>query len=135
MYTVLLAVDREAEPARHTAAAVGNLPGDHTDVNVFVLHCFTENPEGASATQLASVRAAVDELEEAGIANEVVETSGDPAEEIQDRAEELEADLVVVGGRKRSPAGKALFGSVSQSVILQSDRPVMVTGAEANERR
>lgn len=133
MYTVVLAVDKESEPARHAAAAVGDLPGDHTDVNVFVLHCFTDNPRGASATQVAGVRAAIDELEDAALSTEIVEASGDPAKAIRNQAAELEADLIVVGGRKRSPAGKALFGSVSQSVILQSDRPVMITGEGGEE--
>ena len=133
MYTVVLAVDEEPEPARHAATAVGNLPGDHTDVNAFVLHCFTDNPRGASATQVAGVRAAVDELQDAELTTEIVEASGAPAEAIQRQAEELAADLIVVGGRKRSPTGKALFGSVSQSVILQSDRPVMITGEKEAE--
>lgn len=50
---------------------------------------------------------------------------GDPATEITKVAEEVDARFVVVGGRKRSPTGKAIFGSVSQSVILDSERPVV----------
>lgn len=38
-------------------------------------------------------------------------------------------DAIVLGGRKRSPAGKAIFGSVTQAVIRESDRPVVVTGS------
>jgi nucleotide-binding universal stress UspA family protein len=95
---------------------------------VTLLHSFVDNPSGASATQLASVRAAADVLDEAGVEYEIAETSGDPAEAIIDEADAIDADLVVVGGRKRSPAGKALFGSVTQTVILNAGRPVMVTG-------
>ena len=39
-------------------------------------------------------------------------------------AEDVEADLVVVGGRKRSPAGKAVFGSTAQEILLESPCPV-----------
>lgn len=50
---------------------------------------------------------------------------GDPAEEIVSYAESNEARYLVISGRKRSPVGKALFGSVVQSVMLESDVPVV----------
>lgn len=50
---------------------------------------------------------------------------GDPATEIVDEAERSDARYVVVGGRNRNPGEKALFGSVSERVILDADRPVM----------
>jgi nucleotide-binding universal stress UspA family protein len=55
-------------------------------------------------------------------------SSGDPAQAIIDVADEADADLIVVGGRRRSLAGKALFGSVTQRVILNAGRSVLVTG-------
>lgn len=50
---------------------------------------------------------------------------GDPAEVILDVAEEVDASFLVVGGRKRTPVGKALFGSVSQSLLLNANCPVV----------
>jgi nucleotide-binding universal stress UspA family protein len=43
---------------------------------------------------------------------------------------EVDADLVVVGARKRTPVGKAVFGSVTQSVVLDSPVPVTVVRTE-----
>ncbi|QLG60539.1 universal stress protein [Halorarum salinum] len=128
MYHVVLGVDENEDRAEAGARAVTNLPGDPGEKRVTLLHVFQDNPSGASATQVASVRAAEDVLEAAGVAVEIDESSGDPAEAILELAEEGDADVIVVGGRKRSPAGKALFGSVTQTVILNADRPVMVTG-------
>jgi nucleotide-binding universal stress UspA family protein len=51
-------------------------------------------------------------------------------ERIVDLAEEIGADLVVVGGRKRSPAGKALFGSTAQEVLLNAPCPVTLVRDE-----
>jgi len=49
---------------------------------------------------------------------------GDPGAEIVDYATEQDVRYVVVGGRQRTPTGKALFGSVTQAVMLES--PVSV---------
>ncbi|ELZ19878.1 UspA domain protein [Halosimplex carlsbadense 2-9-1] len=49
---------------------------------------------------------------------------GDPGAEIVGYAAEQDARYVVVGGRQRTPTGKALFGSVTQAVMLES--PVSV---------
>jgi nucleotide-binding universal stress UspA family protein len=129
MYSVVVAVDENEERAVECAEAVVGLPGDPGDLSVAVLHSFVDNPSGASATQVGSVRAVRDMLDEAGIDFVVEESSGDPAEEILELAEDRDADLIVVAGRKRSPAGKALFGSVTQTVILNADRPVLVAGS------
>jgi len=65
-------------------------------------------------------------LDELGITNDRVLHVGDPAEAIQSVARDRDVDAIVLGMRKRSPVGKALFGSVSQTVLLNTDRPVIV---------
>lgn len=57
---------------------------------------------------------------------------GDPGDEILSAAEMVDARYIVVGGRKRSPVGKAVFGSVSQSVVLNADRPVVTVTEPAD---
>lgn len=50
---------------------------------------------------------------------------GKASKEIIRYADEHSARYIVVGKRKRSPTGKAVFGSVTQSVLLNSNQPVM----------
>jgi nucleotide-binding universal stress UspA family protein len=127
MRDVLLPIDTDNDRALAQADTVRDLfDADSTVAHLF--HDFTDNPEGASVSQVGAVKHAADALENAGFEVSYHETSGDPAESIIDTGEELDVDAIVVAGRKRSPAGKALFGSVSQSVILGSDRPVIVCG-------
>ncbi|UPV73523.1 universal stress protein [Halorussus limi] len=133
MYHVVIAVDEETDRARRQATAVADLPNSAEEVRATLLHIFTENPGGASATQVGSVRRAEELLENEGIEVAISERSGDPAAAVLDFAESEDADCICVGGRNRSPAGKAIFGSVSQSVILQADRPVLVTGGAETE--
>jgi nucleotide-binding universal stress UspA family protein len=56
----------------------------------------------------------------------VVGLEGEPADSIVEYAADLDARYVVVGGHKRSPAGKALFGNTTQSVLLGTERVVVV---------
>lgn len=129
MYHIVIGVDEQSDRARKQAQAVTDLPRAADEVRATVLHVFTENPDGASATQVGSVRRAEEYLENEGVEVRVAEQSGEPATTLLDFAQSEDADCICVGGRSRSPAGKAIFGSVSQSVILQSDRPVLVTGS------
>lgn len=50
---------------------------------------------------------------------------GTPTEEVLDEAERTDARYLVIGGRKRTPVGKAVFGSTTQSILLEADRPVV----------
>ena len=46
-------------------------------------------------------------------------------------ADTVGAELLVIGARRRSPVGKALLGSVTQTVILEANVPVLVVKAPA----
>jgi nucleotide-binding universal stress UspA family protein len=130
MYEIILGADNSEARARAAAKAVVDMPVDTADVHVTILHDFTENPEGASVTDVAAVRRAREVLEDAGFEVTLEESSGDPAEELVDLADDQDANMIVVGGRKRTPTGKVLFGSVTQGVILSTERPVLVVSAE-----
>ena len=126
MYHVLLGVALDDESrAIAQANAVADLPGDPSDVTAHLCHVFQDNPEGASVHQLGTVRRAREVLEAAGVTCAHYEASGDPGEELIAAAEDVDADLICVSGRKRSPAGKAVFGSTTQTVVLNADRPVL----------
>ena len=128
MYHVLLAVAADDDLVDTQIDAVRSLPEAPEAVEVTVFHCFGKNPSGASVAQVGSARRARDELEDAGLAVRLDESSGDPAEAIIDAAREYDVDAICLAGRKRTPAGKVLFGSVTQGVILGTDRPVIVCG-------
>jgi len=61
-----------------------------------------------------------------GIEHEVRQTVGlDVAEELLKVADEVGAELLVIGMRHRTPVGKLLMGSVAQRVLLDSKVPVL----------
>ncbi|MFC6825883.1 universal stress protein [Halopelagius fulvigenes] len=76
------------------------------------------------ASRMTVAREVIERLERDGIDCEPRATTGTSGEGIVAIAEEVGADRVVVGGRRRSPAGKAIFGSVAQEVMLEAPCPV-----------
>lgn len=75
--------------------------------------------------RLSVVRTVEDALRSAAIDYEVRGVVGaNRGERIVELAETVGADLLFVGGRRRSPAGKAVFGSTAQEVMLSAPCPV-----------
>ncbi|WP_418286425.1 universal stress protein [Halorubrum sp. DTA46] len=54
----------------------------------------------------------------------------DPADGIVKVGQEVDARFIVIGARRKSPVGKAIFGSTTQSVLLSADRPVVTVMEE-----
>jgi nucleotide-binding universal stress UspA family protein len=55
----------------------------------------------------------------------------EPAEEVVDVADELGADLVVIGLRHRTAVGKFLMGSTAQRILLDAHCPVLAVKADS----
>jgi nucleotide-binding universal stress UspA family protein len=55
----------------------------------------------------------------------------DVAETILELTGKVEADLLIIGARRRSPVGKLILGSVTQTLILEADVPVLVVKSAA----
>lgn len=65
-------------------------------------------------------------LEAAGVPYDRVDLEGSPAEEVVRHAEEIGADLIVVGSRKRSELRRLFLGSTSSRIIQLAGCDVMV---------
>lgn len=84
-----------------------------------------------SETQLEEVRA---ELTDAGVDHEVRQLvrGMDPAEDLVAVAEEVAAEFIVIGLRRRSPVGKLILGSNAQRVLLDAPCPVLAVKADVD---
>ncbi len=71
-------------------------------------------------------------LEAAGIVHEIRQLvrGFEPAEDLINIAEEVEAVLVVIGLRRRSPVAKLVLGSSAQRVLLDAPCPVLAVKAQ-----
>ncbi|AHG01309.1 universal stress protein (plasmid) [Halostagnicola larsenii XH-48] len=76
------------------------------------------------ASRMSVVRTITDLLEAASIDVETRAAPGTSGDGLVDIAEDVDADRVIIGGRRRSPTGKALFGSAVQTVMFNAPCPV-----------
>ena len=117
------ALRRAAEEARFRSTKLivinSNKGGSHLDAE-----------EAARAEQeLTDVRA---ELDADGVAHEVRQLvrGKEPAEDLIAVAEEVDADFIVIGLRRRTPVGKLILGSNAQRILLDAPCPVLAVKAE-----
>lgn len=58
---------------------------------------------------------------------------GDMADEIISVSEAMDAELIVIGLRRRTPVGKLLLGSNAQRILLDSRSPVLAVKADERQ--
>jgi nucleotide-binding universal stress UspA family protein len=146
--TVLLAIsqrdERRLAELVDTAADVVSADG-----TVVVLHAFEEDrydeiaaelhlgPDAKSRPDELAQRHTVasdaaERLRERGIDVTVRGAIGENGTAILRVADDVDANMLIVGGRSRSPSGKALFGSTAQRVLLDADAPVTFVKEQAS---
>ncbi|WP_042663012.1 MULTISPECIES: universal stress protein [Haloferax] len=147
--TVVVAVDdsnRAATVLARASALAADLDEPLHSLHVLqrtdLVDTLEKEVEGQAVTENREVKRVGAEIIERAAANgelehdtaeiENVVRVGDPAEQITTYADNVDTRYIVVGGRRRSPTGKALFGSVTQRVMLSSTVPVLnvPTGTE-----
>ncbi|MFB6079148.1 MAG: universal stress protein [Halarchaeum sp.] len=138
---ILLAVGpNDADRVSALASTLIDIAGP-TGADVVLAHVFTEdefesatdNLDVASSGDIsadevarrhATIQDLANQLDDAGVSYDVRGAIGPHGERIVSLAESEDADLAIVGGRKRSPTGKAVFGSTAQEVMLSAPCPV-----------
>jgi nucleotide-binding universal stress UspA family protein len=91
----------------------------------------TSDPSGATFASDTEVAAVQQRLDASGVRYTLRQLvrGRDAAQEIVGLAGELDAELVVIGLRHRSPVGKLLLGSRSQAILLDAPCPVLAVKA------
>lgn len=147
MYRVLIPVDDNNDRVGEHIDTIDDLPSVDVEIEAHVVYVYEEvetpgEGGGFASGYLDDLNESLDELRdppetvykvtealsERGIDAEIRELVGDPADAILTASQELDADILLMGVRDRSPIGKVVFGSVSQKVILGSEVPVLVAG-------
>jgi nucleotide-binding universal stress UspA family protein len=91
--------------------------------------------EHALQRTAAAVEELVRQIRERGVAVQVVVRSGEPAATLLQVADDVEAELVVVGTRGGGDPADPLLGSVARSVVAHGRRPTLVVPAAAGPVR
>jgi nucleotide-binding universal stress UspA family protein len=143
---ILVATDFSEHSERALAFAVDL--AEEVGARIYLLHAFTVpvvGPPAGSGLTLSDlsgriVHGAQDGLEKAIAAtkNRDVEIcpllkEGDPRIVIPTTAEDLRADLLVVGTHGRQGVARALIGSVAESVVRTAEIPVVTMRARGAE--
>lgn len=127
MYTVVMGAGPDTERTLTKAHTIAGLPRSPDDLAVVVVHA-------SDTDDNSTVSRATEFFTERDIETSVETVNTDPPTALIEVATEHEADLLCVGGRQHSPAGKVQLRGGAQSVILNTDRPVLVAGEPADSR-
>ncbi|HSS67140.1 MAG TPA: universal stress protein [Nocardioidaceae bacterium] len=122
------------KPEGRAALALGAQEAKARSASVVVVNShrggreFDRDDAMESQAQLDEVK---QELDAAGVEHEIRQLvrGMDPAEDLINVANEVSADLIVIGLRRRSPVGKLILGSNAQRILLDAPCPVLAVKA------
>lgn len=133
---VLLAIDGSASSAA-ACQLTASLPWPGGSV-IHVLGVSEDEEsdwlDGPDADFMVAIRETVEQLRAAGLNARRLVVPGRPASLIVDVANDLGAELVIVGSRGRGPLTSMLLGSVSAEVVDHAPCPVFVVRSPAASR-
>jgi nucleotide-binding universal stress UspA family protein len=84
-------------------------------------------PVSVDIASEATVADLIERATAAGVDLEIRQEAhaGDLADEVVRVADAVDASVIVIGLRRRSPVGKLIMGSAAQRILLDADRPVL----------
>lgn len=115
------------------------------DEELYVIHVLSESKFESRADNSPGYYRDDARDDAAMVANRVVEDAldspenveligrvGNAADEVLKFADDVNARYIVTGGRRKSPVGKAVFGSDAQRILLNSTAPVVTVMGPTN---
>ena len=123
----MIVVGYTADPFGHAALEQGIAEAKLRNTSLLVVNATSgESYVDARFAGETEVRDVEAHLAECGVSFELIQPFGvDPADELLAAMDRVDAQLLVVGIRHRSPVGKLLLGSVAQKLILECPKPVL----------
>jgi nucleotide-binding universal stress UspA family protein len=142
----VLVVVEETESTKELVREAGELAAG-VEAEVYLVHVTTREKFSEYATSLADIpdrdtgysidrakegacqfaeNIGQEVLEGLAVEYETIGALGDKKEQVLKIAHQKDCDHLFISGRKRSPTGKALFGDVTQSILLTFDGMVTV---------
>ena len=137
MYETILVPTDGSDPANRAVEHALEI-ADRCDANLHAMYCVETYRYGEPA--LSSTEIVLDNLEDRGASmleeiadradNAGIECTwnvchGRPWEEVNEKATELDADLVVIGFQGQSHERPGKIGSVAERIVRYADRPVL----------
>jgi len=121
-------------PEGRTALDLAIEEAERRDSRLIVVHSMrggAKTKEGEYLSYQKALDALASELNERGIDHEIHEYVRDqtPAEDLIQAVDKFDAEVLVIGYRRRTATGKALLGSHAQDVLMNATVPVLAVMA------
>jgi universal stress protein A len=143
--TILCPVD--ISDAAHKAVGYAKEFAASTGASIYLLHVVEPIPippvdaslnyiqieeelEKAAETDLNTLK---DSLASSGLKVDGSLETGNPADIILEKAEELQANFIIMGSHGRKGLNRLIMGSVADAVIRKSDCPVLIVKSDEKE--